>query len=169
MASKGKHWQLVSSKLQFDIPGPKVEGMAGRKTNPTSFSEEHVFVPVADSEKDLEYLLKQFQAELGDAYLITIFRNMSPVPFQFPMCRLRWYAIGVLRTTTQDTIWEMSPMAGRQTPDADTQMFADFMTARMLEVKTRCQEDMPAWTGTYMSFLGLAQPDALGDCLGTPS
>ena len=144
----------------FDIPDPKVEGMAGRKTNSPSPMDGPCLRPVAEEEKDLEYLLKQFQAELGDAYLITIFRNMSPTPFQFPMCRPRWYAIGVLRTTTRDTIWEMSPMATRQTPDADTQMFADFMKARMLEVKTRCQEDMPTWTGSYMSFLGLAQPDA---------
>ena len=86
---------------------------------------------------------------------MTIFRNMSPTPF--PMCRPRWYAIGVLRTTMPDTIWEMSPMASRQTRDADTQMFADFMKARMLEVTTRCEGDMPASTATYMSFLGLTQ------------
>ena len=50
----------------FDIPGPKVEGMAGRKTNSAPLTPG-TLGPVAAAEKDLEYLLKQFQAELGDA------------------------------------------------------------------------------------------------------
>lgn len=131
--------------------------MAKRKTHSKPEGAEDD----AEDQKDLAYLYKQFQTELGGEYLITIFRNMSPIPFQFPMCRPRWYAIGVRRTTTLDTAWGM-PDADQTMLDAEALRFSDFMQAKMVDVKRSCYEDIPSWALTYMSFLGLAQPAAYG-------
>lgn len=141
--------KLAIGELNVSHPCPKVEGMAKRKTNSQTAESS---ADDAEGQKDLEYLYKQFQAELGDEYLITIFRNMSPIPFQFPMCRPRWYAIGVRRMTTPD--------ADQTTLDAEALRFSDFMQAKMADVKRSCYEDVPSWALTYMSFLGLAQPVA---------
>lgn len=99
----------------FHIPALRLTlrgWQSGRQNSQTAESS----ADDAEGQKDLEYLYKQFQAELGDEYLITIFRNMSPIPFQFPMCRPRWYAIGVRRMTN----------AGRRSDDAGRRGFDVF-------------------------------------------
>ena len=45
-----------------------------------------------ETKNDLEKALQYIDKQVSDLYLISIFRNQSPVAHGYPMMRPRWYA-----------------------------------------------------------------------------
>lgn len=79
-----------------------VEGMDVRRTAQSD-----------DDQSDLGAVLQDLERQLGDAYLIVIYRRMHPTRFGYPMCRPRFYVSGCEKTMVSAATYSMqSAQAG---------------------------------------------------------